>query len=397
MNVSIRSPGVESYLAALDQEPLLAKLDWTQWLDLGAPFPTTGFRRRDVVERFSRNGFEWDVHGTLYEPDREVEPGVAIVFLHGGAGSEKEFEETPDGRPGLAAIAASLGFRSLAITYPGHYPPGGEWTRSVADRQPVYLLDRTLPDEEISARNMRCTFNVIVEGAARLTDKVLPDHRILAHGHSTGGPMATLLQRFLRSARVVGLLGWASGGPDGWFREWADCVRAKPPRAYELDSVARRTPESFRLAGYVDPPELCPWGAEEGYMRWGDRFKSQMKTGLCNNQHDAVIPALKQYAEITGLPLTEFVDCLWDPDPEWLGRTSVLLLLGENDRNHWFYGETEDDKLESFMGRKFAQRTPRTRIVLLPKYGHFGFVGRHNENIVHAWLWAWQHGFFREP
>jgi hypothetical protein len=132
-------------------------------------------------------------------------------------------------------------------------------------------------------------------------------------------------------------------------------------------------------------------------MAWGNRAKSQMKTSLCDNQHDGNVEILKQYAKRTGLPEREFIDHLRDSDPDWLARTSVLLLVGENDRNHWFYGKTERQKFEIVIGNKFALRTPRTRVVLIPKYGHFGYAGLHNEKIAYTWLWALRNGFFELP
>jgi pimeloyl-ACP methyl ester carboxylesterase len=232
---------------------------------------------------------------------------------------------------------------------------------------------------------------------ARLTDKHLAGYKVLSFGHSTGGPMAMALQRFLKKATVTGIVGWASGGPDGWSHEWSRWLGEKPPRIRPIDSMQWRSSESFRGAGYEDAREITPWGGAEEYTVWGDRFKSQMKTSLCDNQHDGNVEILKEYAKRTGLPEREFLDHLRDPDPEWLGRTSVLLLVGENDRNHWFYGKTEKQKQEVAMGEKFALRTPRTRVVLVPKYGHFGYVGLHNEKIAYAWLWALKDGFFATP
>jgi pimeloyl-ACP methyl ester carboxylesterase len=372
-------------------------IEWPQWLSLGAPNPNAPFSTREVVQRFSRNGFEWDIHGRLYEPVTERQPGTAFVLFHGGAGSEDELRETPDGRPGLAAILASQGYRALAVTFPGHYPPGGEWQEPVVERQPFYVLDRRLPSEEIAERNLRCTFNVIVSGAALLCDRFLPDHDLIAFGHSTGGPMSMLLYRFLKKSRVVGIAGWASGGPDGWYREWVDWTKVKSDKIQPLNAIARRTPESFRKAGYEDVPELSPWGGAEGYMQWGDRFKSQMKTGLCDNQHGAHIKTLREYAAHTGLPEREYLDHLWDPDPEWLARVGVLLLVGENDRNHWVQGAKTGQQLEIFMGAKFAQRALRTKVVVVPKYGHFGYVALQNERIACAWVHALQAGFFSRP
>src|SRR5690242_6513098 len=134
---------------------LLARMPWDRWLGIEAPFPVVPYSIKEVTTRFTRNGYAWDVHGRLYVPKREAVPGVAFFLTHGGAGSEMEVHETPDGRPGLAAVLASQGFRCLAATYPGHYPPGGVWTVPVPKRQPAYLLDRKLPVSEIRARNLR--------------------------------------------------------------------------------------------------------------------------------------------------------------------------------------------------------------------------------------------------
>ena len=50
---------------------------------------------------------------------------VAPSFVSTAAqASEKIMDLTPDGRPGLARVLASQGFKALALTYPGHYPPG---------------------------------------------------------------------------------------------------------------------------------------------------------------------------------------------------------------------------------------------------------------------------------
>lgn len=394
---STRRPPPTALLRALRGDDLLVRVPWRRWLAIGAPFPTVDYATKEVTIRFARNGYGWDVHGTLYLPKRESMPGTAFFLTHGGAGSEKELHETPDGRPGLAAVLASQGFRCLAVTYPGHYPPGGVWTESVARRQPWYLLDRKLPLAEIRDRNRRCTFDTVVDGMARLTDRHLAGYRVLSFGHSTGGPMSMLLYRFLRKAEVAGIVGWASGGPDGWYGEWVKWVGAKTETVLPINSFARRSAASFRAAGYEDVAELAPWGGAEEYMVWGNRHKSQMKTSLCDNQHNACVEILKQYARRTGLPEAEYLGHLRDPDPDWLARTSVLLLLGERDRNHWFYGKTEKDKLEIFMGEKFALRTPRTRVVLLPKYGHFGYVALHNEKIAYMWLWALRDGFFAPP
>ncbi|HTH97275.1 MAG TPA: alpha/beta fold hydrolase [Stellaceae bacterium] len=388
------STGEQQLLTAFGQDKLLIELGWAHWLDVQAPYATTPYTTRDVTARYARNGYDWDIHGTLYEPAREAKPGVGFVLFHGGAGSEKELLETPDGRPGLGAVLAAQGFRCLAITYPGHYPPGGAWTESVAERQPWYLLDRKLPIEEIRARNIRCTFNTILQGAGLLTDQHMAGYDLLSFGHSTGGPMSIDLHRFLTRSRIIGIVGWASGGPDGWALEWTDWTGARPPQVHPLELFARRDAPSFRAAGYEDERDLAPWGGAEEYMVWGDKWKSQMKTALCDNQHCAPIAYLKQYCELTGLPLEEYIDHLRDPDPNWLAKTGVLLLVGERDKNHWYWGEKIEHKQEVFIGKKFEMRTPWTKVVLLERYGHFGYVALHNEKIAYTWLHALEAGYF---
>ncbi len=392
--MSTRSGSIEGILEGLRSTEVLLKTDWGGWLALPAPYGEVGFASQEVTARYERNGYEWDIHGTLYTPDREAEPGLAVVVFHGGAGSERIMDRTPDGRPGLARVLASQGFLTLAVTYPGHYPPGGVWTEPVPERMPVYLLDRQLPAGEIRDRNLKCTFNTILQGAGLLADRHLPDRDVLAFGHSTGGPMAAHLYRFSQCTRVTGLLGFGSGGPDGWRKEWRDRTGAEEYREIPVEQISRRSPESFRAARYEDPEDLTPWGGPEEYMAWADPLRSQMKTSLCDNQHNAAVGILDRYVERTGLPREEYHDHLQDPDPEWLKGIGVLLVVGENDKGHWIRGDRLEDKREMFMGAKYAAVTRRCHVVLIPRYGHVGYAELYNEKIAHLWLWAVKEGYF---
>jgi hypothetical protein len=372
----------------------LVHLDWDNWLEYAPRYPDGGYTLREAVHRYERNGYQWDIHGTLYEPAFDRYPGLGFVMTHGGAGSEWELRETPDGRPGLAPVLAAQGLRCLVVTYPGHYPASGVWTEAVETRQPVYLLDRELSEHELRDRHLKCTYNVIVQGMAGLTDALLAGRDVFAFGHSTGGPMAVSLQRFVKHVRIKGILGWGSGGPDGWYHEWEQWIAPEHDRLFALDVVQRRSVASFRAAGYEDPPELTPWGDAHDYMEWGNRYKSQMKTGLCDNQHSAHVGLLHAYARETGLPVSEYIDHLGDPDPDWLSQTGVLLLTGEQDRQHWLRTASPVGQLERYFGEKFSLRAARTRVVVVPKYGHFGFAGLHNEKIIYYFLDALHAGFF---
>ncbi|HEX2229432.1 MAG TPA: alpha/beta fold hydrolase, partial [Candidatus Binatia bacterium] len=239
----------EKYIAALEKNDLLITMDWNEWLSIDPPYEAVSFTTKEGTVRYNRNGYDWDMHGTLYTPEKEVSSNRAFVCFHGGAGSEKIMDLTPDGRPGLARALAAQGFKVLALTYPGHYPPGGVWKAPIPERQPFYLVDRELSLEEIQDRNLKCTFNVILQGAGLLTDEHLAGREILGFGHSTGGPMAAHLPRFSKKTKVIGLVGFGSGGPDGWRREWREKTGAEKYTEKPVDHVSRRSPDTFKEAG----------------------------------------------------------------------------------------------------------------------------------------------------
>src|SRR5919108_5651247 len=385
---------IDKYGTVLSAKELLVRLTWEEWLSVEPPYGGVKFSARDVTARYNRNGYDWDMHGTVYMPEKEVDARRAFVCFHGGAGSEKIMDLTPDGRPGLGRVLALQGFKALALTYPGHYPPGGVWQQPIAERMPTYLLDRALPMDEILDRNLKCTFNTILQGAGLLTDEHLGGRELLAFGHSTGGPMAAHLTRFSKQTKVIGLVGFGTGGPDGWRKQWRETTGAEKYVEKPIDHVSRRSPDSFRESGYVDPPDLTPWGDAEQYIRLISPHRSQMKTSLCDNQHNAAIGILEEYPKRTGLPREEYFDHLQEPDPKWLKTIRVLLVVGENDKGHWVKGDSFEHKRETFMGAKYAATTRGVHVVLVPRYGHVGYAELYNEKIAYLWLWAYKSGYF---
>jgi len=392
--MATKSAAIEKFLRKLDSADLLIKFNWNEWLTIDAPYSDIKISTQDVTARYNRNGYDWDIHGTLFTPEKELDGNRALVFFHGGAGSEKIMDLTPDGRPGLARVVASQGFNVLALTYPGHYPKGGVWKQPIPERMPVYLMDRELPTEEILDRNLKCTFNVILQGAGLLTDQRFAGREIIGFGHSTGGPMAAHLTRFSKKTRVIGLVGFGSGGPDGWRLEWRNKTGAESYREIPIEQISRRSPDSFKNSGYVDPEDLTPWGGADDYIRLISPLRSQMKTSLCDNQHNAAVGILDEYVKRTGLPREEYFDHLQEPDPAWLKTISVLLTVGENDKGHWVKGERLEDKREMFIGAKYAASTRGAHVVLIPRYGHVGYSELYNEKIAYLWLWAFKAGYF---
>ena len=392
--MATKSAAIEKFLRKLDSADLLIKFNWNEWLSIDAPYSDIKISTQDVTARYNRNGYDWDIHGTLFTPEKELDGNRALVFFHGGAGSEKIMDLTPDGRPGLARVVASQGFNVLALTYPGHYPKGGVWKQPIPERMPVYLMDRELSTEEILDRNLKCTFNVILQGAGLLTDQRFAGREIIGFGHSTGGPMAAHLTRFSKKTRVIGLVGFGSGGPDGWRLEWRNKTGAESYREIPIEQISRRSPDSFKNSGYVDPEDLTPWGGADDYIRLISPLRSQMKTSLCDNQHNAAVGILDEYVKRTGLPREEYFDHLQEPDPAWLKTISVLLTVGENDKGHWVKGERLEDKREMFIGAKYAASTRGAHVVLIPRYGHVGYSELYNEKIAYLWLWAFKAGYF---
>ena len=386
---------VNRYLEGIKGKNYLVGVDWEQWLKIEPPYPEVGFTVKEVTARFNRNGYDWDIHGRLYTPEKEVDPTIAITVTHGGAGSERIMDETPDGRPGVSRRLAAQGFKVLAMTYPGHYPPSGTWTVSVEERMPHYLLDKELPLKEILDRNLKCNFNVNCQGFAALIDQHLAGRKILGWGHSTSGPMQAHLHRFVKKAEYVGLLGFGTGGPDGWRYEWREKTGAEKTKVYEIDKMARRNPKFFKAAGYEDPEDLCPWGGAEEYLAWAGKIRSQMKTSLCDNQHLVNKEILEEYPKRTGLPRDEYFDHLQEPRADWLKKISVLFVVGENDKGHWKEGNPVENKREPYMCNRYREAgVKRSHVVLLPRYGHVGYAELHNEKIAYLWLWAFKNGYF---
>ncbi len=98
--------------------------------------------------RYQRNGYDWDMHGTLYTPAKEIDTRRAFVFFTAAQAAKRSWTSRRTAGPGLARVLASQGFKVLALTYPGHYPPGGVWKQPIAERMPIYLLDRELPEKK---------------------------------------------------------------------------------------------------------------------------------------------------------------------------------------------------------------------------------------------------------
>lgn len=387
-----KSRTVDSLLSFLGSKELLRKLTWDEWLDIGRPYPDVSFKRDGVFAKYERNGYDWDIHGQVYTPEKEVDPSVAFVIGFGTNGSAGEAHQTPDGRPGIAQVLAMQGFKVLAYTFAGHYnPPDGLWNQPIPERLPSFVQDRKLPLDEIKDRCLKATFDMNIQGLGVLADTYLAGRRLIG----CNGTNILRLPKFSKKTKVVGVASMGFGGPDVWRLEWRDKFghETEEGQSFPIHDIERKSPQYFRGMGYESDEDICPWGGADEYIASVSRWRSQLKWSITVNQHSAAVSLFPEYMKLTGLPREEYFGYLDQPDPEWLKTLGVLLLVGENDKHHWDKTH-EDHSRELFMGRKYAGHTDRSHVIVVPRHGHIGAQELHNENFPYTWLWAFKNKYF---
>ena len=268
----------------------------------------------------------------------------------------------------------------------------------VTQRKPCYLLDRDISDEELKDRLLKATYQVYMHGIGLLVEKCLGRRTLFAHGHSTGGPMAADLQKYLTTARVVGILGWGSGGPDGWILRWRKehVTPGGSSGQQALTDLNYRTVDEYRhRLGYEDLPELTPWGRMEERFELTRDTTPTFNPPLQNVSHLGGIEPLEEYQRATGLPRGEYFGHLEEPDREFLESIKVLLMVGENDRNHWKAGgKRPEERQDGYVARLYAEKTRGAHLIVVPKYTHMGHWALHNEKLAYLWLWAVRSAYF---
>ena len=393
------NPSVQSLLSSLAGGQWLSKPDWPAYVGIDAPYAKTEFEEIEVQQRFQRYDYDWDIHGRLYVPRTQVMPGCAFVLIHGGGVNELDFQQTPDGRPGLARVLASQCFQVLTPSYPGLWPPGGKWRLPIEARRPIYLFDRELDAVEIADRVLKATYQMYMQGIAALVEQCLFGQKLLAMGHSTGGPMAADLYEYLSTASVAGIVGWGSGGCDGWISQWNDATGAprmsfgeRPP----LGGMIYRTVEEYRHAsGYEDVPELTPWGRMEERFALVNDSAPGFNPELQVVSHQLNLERLREYHAASGLPLSEYMGHYREPAPVFLRGLKVLLMVGENDKHHWKAGgELPEARQDGFIARRYAERCAGAHLIVIPRYTHMGHWALYNEKLAYIWLWAVKSGYF---
>ncbi|MFH0748783.1 MAG: alpha/beta hydrolase [Candidatus Bathyarchaeota archaeon] len=366
---------IERFLSFLKRNDLLLELTWDELMSINAPFPETKYSIREVIARYSRNGYDWDIHGTLYFPEKEAISGNAIVMVHGGGVNELTFNRTPHGL-GWAHILASQGFKILTISYPGLWPPNGSWPTNPQERTPIFLLDREIASAELKDRILKYTFNLVVQGIATLVNQNLCGNNILVFGHSIGARLVIDLGKF-PNIKIVGILGFASLGAKIWEDELQEKV------------LQRKTEGKPK--------------AEKPTLEKLTQFRR-----ILPNTHEPriLLPLLRTHAELeecvrlSGLQREEYFDnsLTKEPEAKWLINKKVLLVIGENDdvapSHNWPKDQLLDVRPAYYIAQKFSHITRATHLVIVPRYGHTGHLELNSEKITYLWLWAIKSNYF---
>lgn len=208
--------------------------------------PDIPVRSRDIVQRITSLGMDWDIAGTIFEPtDSSLIPTgpdgkkIGIFLLHGGSGDHRSKQAF------ARFLVAKFGVKVVNMSYPGRFnldTENGDWPGDTvlsdgSVRTPVWKVgERIGPDQYDVIKDQdptrRARWGTLIlacakpqsvfydrmaawpaaheQGASELIQQHLPDSvfSVYIHGHSTGGPMSMMLTQ--RVPNIVGVLGMES-------------------------------------------------------------------------------------------------------------------------------------------------------------------------------------------
>jgi hypothetical protein len=235
----------------------IKKVSGGEWLDFSKPelveisnkvlaMPDVPFRQHEEIIRIQSVGMDWDIASMVYEPNdpAKIPTGadgkkVGLFMLHGGSSDHRSMDKF------ARFLVSKFGYKIVAMSYPGRlylgdasrdWPgdtmgPGNEvrtpnWLRGEVITADQYELTQ---DREESRRRrwgtlfLACakpgtTFYdrmagwpvAFEEGGRELLKRFLPEseYSIYAHGHSTGGPFASIFSQ--RVSNIRGIIGMES-------------------------------------------------------------------------------------------------------------------------------------------------------------------------------------------
>ena len=359
------------------------------------PISELGYQATWHELRFNKYGLEWDITGLYLQPNDPVANLPTHVQIHGGSGNWYQFFLTPLNEPGFGQYLAQK-IPVLLVTIPGNYQHGG-WNEDTAERNPRYLLDSVLSEDEMQVRNAIYTFQLISEGVAQLVDSVTTGPLVIS-GHSTGGEIQFLLKDRLRD-RMQGLsFGWGTGGPARLRRAWADSASAEHNQTGEIryrpiTEVRGRYPEGM-THGYIGPfnpflaqqstniydwyfrvisdPDLMLNTAKSYFENESTRrpyFKQHMQDIEHTGQielRDQMIEEIKRVVANSELPVNVedvIVDLFSTVKTDMAGYRKMVWTSSTLDEGHWDIDPTKAREL--FIANQYRKENPQAKIRML--------------------------------
>ncbi|HSH70901.1 MAG TPA: hypothetical protein VK997_13340, partial [Deferrisomatales bacterium] len=249
---------------------------------------------------------------------------------------------------------------------------------------------------EVELRNAVYTNALVFAGLKRLVREHL-DGDVLVVGHSTGGELAFLAAGDGDLGPRCGgrFLGWGSGGPSHWRREWELATGHRDRKLRELaayPTISRlrtRGSAEYARSGYVG--ELNPCDGDTAATRAADwlaregRRRPNFKQVLQDVEHGAVVELRERFegelrSAVASASLAVDGEAvardLMAPAPgpvvPWV---RMVWVVGRADRGHWNEG-AEDAARERFVRDRFAASCPgvSAKVLLidaaLTHYGH---------------------------
>ena len=265
----------------------------------------------DAWTRYQRNGYDWDMHGTLIHAGERNRSASGFRFFSRRRGQRKDHGSDARRQTRIGARAGGPRIQSAGAHLSGPLPARRRMA-TTDRRSAIRSISRIAicRQDEISDRNLKCTFNVILQGAGLLTDEHFAGREIIGFGHSTGGPMAAHLTRFSKKTKVIGIVGFGSGGPDGWRLEWRNKTGAEKYTEKPIDHVSRRSPDSFKESGYIDPEDLNAMGwrrrlhSSRQPAALADENESLRQSAQCRHRHSRRISQAHRACRAKNISIT---------------------------------------------------------------------------------------------
>lgn len=361
------------------------------------PIERLGYKAQWIPLRYPYYGLDWDITGLKLE---SLHPGANrlpwMVIIHGGSANFYEFFVTPLNEAGLGQYLAQR-MNVMLCSIPGNFKYGG-WVEPSSNRRAQYLLDREIPEEEAKVRNSVYTMKMVFEGLKQLVTKETRGD-ILLVGHSTGGDLAFLAMAdpdmaFRLKKRF---LGWGSGGPSMFRREWEQSSKKWGEKLKTLTDYPKiwklrtRNASEYVDSGYIGPFNPCGGPGKESIQTakyWfflEERRRPNFKQVLQDLEHSGAIELrekieteMKEGLSFTHLPIEakKISEDLFSTDQSpVVGYDKMVWTVGKWDKGHWH--KTDITKARELkMANQFRQRNPKAEIRVLTfdlpmtHYGH---------------------------